>query len=666
MSIPTHIRGCSVLRFLEWLEGPHLRDAEGRRGSRLVIRAALVTLAVAGGMQLKYHFEGAHEVEIIGWIGNVLLVLALALNRATGSYRVGGHLFCFAMWAIFFGIATVTGGVEAPNLVANAFLVALAPMVLGARHGLIWLGAAVFTGVAQYQMTVYGLVLHTISPEDMATVRLAEVIATCSCVALTAYFYETEKEHMRRALALEKRDLDASNADLRGILDNAGQGFLSLDREGRLSGERSAVIAAWFGAVENGVAFASLLAERDRRAGEWFEAGWVQVMEGVLPVEVCLAQLPERVVIGATTYRFEYEPVYAESEELEKVILVISDATAEVLEEQAAVRQQDLLNAFDWILRDADAFRAFLENARRDVVKIEDGTLSGAALLRCLHTLKGNAGLIGLSVLAQKCHELEDRVGDGGLAMSSVAELWQELFHIAERLGRFVAESDSKDVVLLAGEYRDFLRRLRERRPHAELESEARSWSRQLVEPHLQRLAEHTRRLSRQLGKGEISVVVDDQDVRVAKGFDDFWETLVHVVRNAVDHGLESPDERSAQGKGRATVTLRAERRGSDTAIEVSDDGRGIDWKRVAEAARKRGLPASSKAELREAVLADGVSTRDSVSTLSGRGVGMGSMRNVCEGLGIRIEVESALGAGTSFRFLLPETPATHDVRLAV
>src|SRR6185295_4651551 len=88
--------------------------------------------------------------------------------------------------------------------------------------------------------------------------------------------------------------------------------------------------------------------------------------------------------------------------------------------------------------------------------------------------------------------------------------------------------------------------------------------------------------------------------------------------------------------------------------VSVSDDGRGIDWRKLAEKAAAAGLPTATRADLEQALFADSISTRDSVSETSGRGVGLGAVRAAVIGLGGSIEVESAAGQGTTFRFGLP------------
>jgi two-component system chemotaxis sensor kinase CheA len=134
-----------------------------------------------------------------------------------------------------------------------------------------------------------------------------------------------------------------------------------------------------------------------------------------------------------------------------------------------------------------------------------------------------------------------------------------------------------------------------------------------------------------------------------------FWASLVHVVRNAIDHGIESPEEREAQGKpaiGRVRFAVKRALDGS-LAIEIADDGRGLNFGKLAERARQMSLPHANEHELVQAVFADGLSTRDEVTELSGRGVGLGAVRAACEAAGGRLGTQSS-AAGTTFSFVFP------------
>ncbi|HEY3500661.1 MAG TPA: ATP-binding protein [Polyangiaceae bacterium] len=657
--------GSHLSRLSEALLPRRFESPDAARSSRLVVKVALITLCVSVLMQVQYHVDGAHVLARLGKVSIALQLLGLGLHRATGSYKVGAHLHCLAIWALFFGLAMNSGGIESPNLVANVFIVVLAPMMLGRRHGLFWLVAVSATYFGQFVLTSRGMVQQTLRPEDLGAMRLVELIMASATCGLTAYFFAKGEERMRGELAREKRFIEAANADLRVILDNAGQGFLSLDAEARVTGERSAIIDSWLSGVHGGVPFWELLRPLDARLAAVFEAGWMQVMDDGLPLELCLEQLPKRLVTATNHLSLEYRAVRASDAKVAKFVVIISDVSAELARQEAEVRQRDLLEAFERILRDPEGFSVFLKSARRDVREITSGTLVRGELKRCLHTLKGNSGMMGLSALAHVCHELENEIENEGLMSSErLAELARELASVESRLAHFVTAGEG-DIVLRKHEYEQVLRAISAHKPHQELLRMARTWPESRVDRHLTRLSDYARQLAERLGKGKLEVEIEDGDLRMPEGFADFWDVAVHVVRNAVDHGIEAPMERSERGKGPGKLAFRASKGSSGSMVEVSDDGRGIDWERIRELARARGLPAESQPDLLAALLTDGLSTSSTVSEISGRGVGMSSVRKVCENLGIHTEALSTRGAGTTFRFVFPERPLAEAVRLA-
>jgi two-component system chemotaxis sensor kinase CheA len=171
------------------------------------------------------------------------------------------------------------------------------------------------------------------------------------------------------------------------------------------------------------------------------------------------------------------------------------------------------------------------------------------------------------------------------------------------------------------------------------------------------------RRLSREQGK-LIDLDIRGADTELDKLIiEDVSDPLMHIIRNAIDHGLESPEERRAAGKPeRGTVHLWASQKGNHVVIEVHDDGRGIDTARVRQKAVARGLVSDTQQltdeEAFDLLFLPGFSTRDEVSDLSGRGVGMDVVKNNIAALSGMIEVQSELGKGTGMIITLPITLA--------
>jgi len=142
-------------------------------------------------------------------------------------------------------------------------------------------------------------------------------------------------------------------------------------------------------------------------------------------------------------------------------------------------------------------------------------------------------------------------------------------------------------------------------------------------------------------------------------------DPLTHVVRNAIDHGVESPQERVRSGKPEAgTLAMRATHRGGSVIIEVSDDGRGLDRDRILAKARELGMPADDSmtdVQVWDLIYEAGFSTASEVTNLSGRGVGMDVVRRNIASLGGAVSVSSRKGEGTTITIQLPLTLAVLD-----
>ena len=180
------------------------------------------------------------------------------------------------------------------------------------------------------------------------------------------------------------------------------------------------------------------------------------------------------------------------------------------------------------------------------------------------------------------------------------------------------------------------------------------------------RMARLVRDLSRQFGKRVEMVTAGDEIELDRTIVEELADPLMHMVRNALDHGLETPGERRAAGKKETSrVTLSAQHRGGQVLIEIADDGRGLDRARIAAKAIERKLIASAEgltdSEIFNLVFAPGFSTAAAVTNVSGRGVGMDVVRRHIDKLRGRIEIRSAPGQGATFTLKLPLTLAIID-----
>lgn len=177
------------------------------------------------------------------------------------------------------------------------------------------------------------------------------------------------------------------------------------------------------------------------------------------------------------------------------------------------------------------------------------------------------------------------------------------------------------------------------------------------------------RELARASGK-QVRLTISGEDVEMDRTIvEAISEPLMHLLRNAVDHGIEPPDERQRVGKDAiGNIQLIARHEGDRIVIEVTDDGKGIDVAKVAERAEALGIKVHREAltnqELLEILCQPGFSTSDRVTHVSGRGVGLNAAKSSVESLGGMLELETSAGFGTTFRMRLPITVAILQVLL--
>lgn len=173
------------------------------------------------------------------------------------------------------------------------------------------------------------------------------------------------------------------------------------------------------------------------------------------------------------------------------------------------------------------------------------------------------------------------------------------------------------------------------------------------------------RDVARQLGK-DVELVLSGEETEIDKTMiEDLNDPLVHLIRNAVDHGVDTPEERAAAGKpAKSLVHLSAEQVGDHIIIEITDDGRGIRADVIRQKAIEKGLidieTANSLDEKQSLnlIFLPGFSTKDQISDVSGRGVGMDVVKTNIQKLNGRVDVTSVVGQGSTFRIMLPLTLA--------
>jgi len=486
-----------------------------------------------------------------------------------------------------------------------------------------------------------------------AAQQLEGLIANTLLVQELARSNEDLELHVRE----RTEELGRRNRDMRLVLDNVTQALLTLDGAGNLAVERSACADEWFGPYEGAPSFTAYIGRIDREFAQNFAVAYEALCEQVMPLELCLEQMPRRLSAGRRIFRCTYRPLPPDNRGL---LIVIDDVTEQTRLAQEEAEQTELLAMFKGLTGDREGFLTFFEETTRMVGELVHGDLDGCTRARHLHTLKGTAAMHEAQLIAEICHRAENEleVNPEGIG-AVIARLQQRWADIQRMLEAFLDEQIKGRVEVSQRALAQLLDDIHGGLSSEEIARRLAALALEPIERPLTRLSRYGSKLAARLGKGELSVAVEAAGVRVdRKRFRPLWSALVHLVRNAIDHGIEPVAERRSCGKSAGgRIVLRASDSEHGWVLEIEDDGRGIDWARIRAIARARGLCHDTDADLARIVLEQGLSTRSGVTATSGRGVGVAAVNDVVKGLGGVLSVSSREGAGTCWRLTFPARP---------
>jgi two-component system chemotaxis sensor kinase CheA len=623
-----------------------------------LIGGALAPLVIAGALQALYSVISQRQETLSGLETKAHALTSLMVNVAGPSIAVDdpggvaeglGYIehdpdFEFALVTAPDGkLIAYRGPVAARDARVAAVTLSKVPVISQVGETLIASYPIVSKGVPLAQLQI-GLRTANASARAAALTAWAALISLGGIAAAIGV-----------VLALAGR-IARRNREMANLLDHMEQAFLSMRADGTLAAERSATAAWLLGPYQPGQRLWDAIAPHDATSAAWLDLCWTSVLDNILPLELTLAQLPSKLTIRERSYRIEYKPTIINGA-VSDTLIVITDKTAELARDRAEAGERDLLRMIERMTRDRAGFGEFVEETDRLIHAIEAavGAPLTSEIARDLHTLKGNCAIFGLTQISEWCHALEDRSAisetlDPGLVRMIVQGFGELKTKLDRVFGAQRAESrDNVD----ADDLTELRNALSRGATLGMIDHLVRSWALERTRPRLERFAEQAKSLADKLGKPDVVVEIADHGVRLDPNkFRTFWTAFSHVVRNAVDHGIEPPGERTAHGKSEAgTIELITRFDAGNVVIEMSDDGRGIDWETIRARARAAAKPHSTRDDLIAALFSDGITSRSEVTETSGRGVGLAVLREVCTRLGGAIEVESEIGRGSRFRF---------------
>jgi len=515
--------------------------------------------------------------------------------------------------------------------------------------------------------------------------------------SLEMMYEEVRQSHDRLEIwnqELEQKVAERT-ASLRNLLDHAGQGFLSFGDDLRVAGEYSAECVTIFGRDIIGEAVTTLFYPEDKDQRTFLEALFHKLFEEEKELlrDTYFSLLPEELVLDerfiGVVYKFINRPgVFARRE----IMLILTDQTNHKVMEERVEEEKNILAMVVRVVTHAGDFfasvrqyAAFCQDDFPGVAEIE--SLSGDKLdviFRIVHTYKGTFGQLGMRNMVQELHDLEELLAS--IRATGVTSLNRN--ELTERFDAYTPEKMlnwlDKDMTILKDILGEsfFLQGdtlvvdgarlldIEEKIQNILTPAECR-----LLLPDLRRLRykpfkellntypEYVLTLAEKYERLIDPFVIDGGETPVDPlKYYEFAKALGHVFRNAIAHGVETPDERLEAGKeeyGVLTCTIREQANG--LIVVITDDGRGIDPARIREIAVKKGISdrnaamALSAEEAIQLIFTDGFSGTEEVSQLSGRGVGLSAVRAETEKLGGSVQVYTTPGHGTEFHFFLPQ-----------
>ena len=600
-----------------------------------VLAAALTSAALAGPLFAGWFIQSPRTVSVVHGI-TMVLMCGLLIHFSQGPIQIEMHFYFFV-------------GCTLLSVFGNPTVVLVALLGIAVHHvGLFYL---LPESAWNYEPSLLVLMTHV----------LFAALAAASGVFNSRTFYNSIIQ-LEQKVEEHASKIGERNRDIGNILKSVEDGILTIDRAGRIHEERSASVDQLLGEILPGQTLEQAIRKHDEKFASWFAFGLIEVFDGVLPPEVAVDQLPNQLRANGRVLLLRYHPIVA-NESVASVQVIVSDITSEYEKQRLEAESREMLTLVDKYSSDPQGLLEFFRESGKLIEQLRSDSRDDLDLVkRQLHTLKGNASLFGLTRLSECCHQLEDQIFE--LNACPEDSEWTSLFGcwagVRGNLRRMrVSEGD--ELRIGHEQYESLLCGLLQRKPAEMLAPQVATWRLDPTESRLRRVADQARTLAKRLGKGDLHVNVRPNSLGLeADHWSDFWSSLVHVVRNAVDHGVETIEERRLARKpahGRITLATECER--DSFVITVSDDGRGIDWRRIAESAEKLGLPTDTDQDLTDALFASGLSTASRVTAISGRGIGMSALRDSCDALNGRIEVQSRTGVGATFRFVFPKTEMT-------
>lgn len=485
---------------------------------------------------------------------------------------------------------------------------------------------------------------------------------------------ENYSKNLEQMVADRTRELSRLNSTMSALLDSLGQGFFIFNVEGKILDVSSKACEATVECKPDGQLIWDVLKLPENKVDGFKK--WMQTLfMEMLPFE-------DLSCLGPETYphtkerniALEYHPLRNNEGGMEGVVVVASDITSLVEAQKQAEREKEHAKLIIHMIKSKREIHRFIQEAQglleqvRNEVSKDDGPYDTEELFRSLHTLKGGAALFSIKEVAEACHQAEGLLSElkNSWSYPGFIALRGKCFEVDEYFNKFLDQTkeilgssnmpEERQIEVAISKLNDIARKVGSlpgggavaQELLLELAMEPVSG---FIEPYndvMLRVAEQVEKMVHPLKIQNGNLMV------IPEIYNGLFSTLVHAFRNAVDHGIEMPEARvdagkPAEGQVDVSFSLNHHTQGTWLMIQVKDDGGGIDPARIREKLSGKGLDVTAETDQQviQHIFDSQFSTREQVTDISGRGVGMDAIKVAAEELSGRVWVESTLGQGS-------------------
>ena len=471
------------------------------------------------------------------------------------------------------------------------------------------------------------------------------------------------------------------------MVDSLAQGFLIFDSKGTCLPVYSKACLDLLECAPAGLSLSQVLKIEESKLGTFND--WLEILFSGAGTFEDIAGLYPRFEkhSNGLTIALDYRALRDADDNITHVVLVATDKTEELRAKELADREQAFSKMVSKLAKNRSQFSRFLVEADKMIGEIPRA--SNEVALRVLHTIKGGAATFSIMGLKEVAHDAESDLAEFGhlahdqeslgahrTSLSAIstrlrAEYEKTLKELLEACAFMISDGGAKREVAISA-LLEFHEKLREKPTAASLPDQfVEDFILEPISTYFQPQTETLQELARRLSKRVQPLKIVGGDVKIyGDQYAELFATFVHAFRNAVDHGIEHPDLRAAAGKnpaGQITIETRREIEAGLPWLHIAirDDGRGVDEGKLRAKHGAGKVEGKTDEDVLQHLFDAGVSTAETVTDVSGRGVGMDAIRSAAQRMGGSAEITSVLGEGTTVLIRVPERVCLQTTRQA-